>query len=299
MSSAVASSAGNVSKKRPTKRRIADQTAQARIADDILRQDQLIDVLEIAAVEAIEQGLSAGDLYRLVDQALIRTAFGSFGSSRHKPNQSQIAAQTGLTRPEVRSLLAILKSDPKECKPVRRNKVAQTHEYLANRYLKARSRAQPFTVRYEGKGHSFSNAVRIVGGDIPPAAMLKEFSRRGLAKIAPEDSKARRLVISPQFNLNDKSLRFSLAVGVNKAAKSAGDLQDRGTYLFETVCYSELAVRQFTRLLDQKVPAFFESLGAVRIYAETNPNKRLRKTTRNLRVALIYWNENTKEINSK
>jgi hypothetical protein len=299
MSSAVASSAGTMSNNRKTRRRIADQTPQARTAEDTQRQGQLLDVLEIAAVEAIDQGLSAGDLYRLIDKALIRTAFGSFGSSRFKPNQSQIAAQTGLTRPEVRAVLTQLGSDPKECKPIRRSKVAQTYDYLSNRYLKARSRAQPFTVRYEGKGNSFSNAVRAVGGDIPPAAMLKEFSRRGLAIIDRKDSRTRRLVISPRFNLNEKSLRFSLAAGVNKAAQSAGNLQDRGTYLFETVCYTELAVRQFTRLLEQKVPAFFESLGAVRIYADINPNKRSRRTARHLRVALIYWNENITAINSK
>jgi hypothetical protein len=288
-----------MSKKRPKSRQNADQTPQGRNAEDVQRQGQLVDVLEIAAVEAIEQGLSAGDLYRLVDKALIRTAFGSFRSSRHKPNQSQIAAQTGLTRPEVRALLAQLGSDPKECTPIRRNKVAQTYQYLAKRHLKAGSRAKPFTVRYEGKKHSFSNAVRVVGGDIPPAAMLKEFSRRGLATIARKDSEARRIVISPRFKLNEKSLRFSLAIGVNKATNSAGDSYDRGKYLFETVCYSDLAVHQFTRLLEQKVPAFFESLGAVRIYADTNPNKRSRRTARRLRVALIYWNESVNAINSK
>jgi hypothetical protein len=288
-----------MSEKRPKRRRNADRTPQTRNAEDIQRQGQLVDVLEIAAVEAIEQGLSAGDLYRLVDKALIRTAFGSFGSSRHKPNQSQIAAQTGLTRPEVRALLAELGSDQKECKPIRRNKVAQTYEYLAKRYLKTRSRAKPFTVKYEGKNNSFSNAVRVVGGDIPPAAMLKEFSRRGLATIARKDSKARRVVISPRFKLNEKSLRFALAIGVNRATNSAGDSHDRGTYLFETVCHSDLAVRQFTRLLEQKVPAFFESLAAARIYADTSPNKRSRRTARNLRVALIYWNERIHTINSK
>jgi hypothetical protein len=151
MGSAVGSFAGKIYKKRPSKSRIADQTLKARIAEDLLRQDQLVDVLEIAAVEAIEQGLSAGDLYRLVDKALINTAVGSFGSSRRKPNQSQIAAQTGLTRPEVRSLVAQLGSDRKEQRPIRRSKVAQTYKYLANRYLAARSRAQPFTVRYEGR----------------------------------------------------------------------------------------------------------------------------------------------------
>ena len=152
---------------------------------------------------------------------------------------------------------------------------------------------QPFSVRYEGKGHSFSNAVRAVGGDIPPAAMLKEFSRRGLVKIIKRNLKPQRLEISPEFNLNERSLEFCLAIGVNKAAKSTGESQDRGTYLFETVCYSELAVRQFARLLEEKVPAFLEALGTAHIYAKNKSSKRSKTPARHLRVAIIYWNENS------
>jgi DNA-binding phage protein len=293
MNSDANSSIEKVRRKRVLQRRVVSKAPRAPIAKDGQRQHKFVSVFEIAAIEAINQGLSAGDLYRLVDQALIRAAVGTIGNARHKPNQSQIAAQTGLTRPEVRSLVAQSKPDFKQFSPIRRNKVSQTYEYLAVHHLAKRSRAQPFTVRYEGRGRSFTNAVRAVGGDIPAAAILKEFVRRGLAQVVRRDSKPHSLVIRPRFEPSENTLGFCLADGVSKATNSEGDLHGKGTHLFETVCYSELAMRQFSRLLEQKSEAFFDSLGAVRAYADKRPNKGVRKTARRLRVALVYWNDVT------
>ena len=201
----------------------------------------------MATAEAVEFGLSAHDLYRLIDHALIGSAIRSLSTPQRKPNQSQIAAQTGLSRPEVRSLLKNNGKLTDSLQTWRWSRVAQTHRYLVRQHLPQNSRSQQVRVRYDGTLRSFINAVNAVGGDIPPAAILKEFMRRGIASIVYDKKNRKTVKLLSDFPVKSSSPALDIVAAISRAFQSKDSTLDAGPHTYRTICNSELEAQQFLR----------------------------------------------------
>lgn len=133
---------------------------------------------ELAQV-LIESGISAAEAHSMLLKGYVRAATKQAKFRNKNINRSAVAAITGLTRPQVRSLLADHVIDQgRHSGPI---------ENLVNAWLTEPSFSleggMPRPLTLTGNRTSFAALVRRFGSDIPPKAMLGELTRRNLAKI--------------------------------------------------------------------------------------------------------------------
>ena len=121
----------------------------------------------------LDAGINTQEVTRYVRQLSVAECAARQIRAGKKPSVSQIAAATGLSRPEVRQLL---KSDtrPHEAAPIfpRRTDRTLMAWRTETEFLKADGTPQPLS--YSGSSPNFSDLVQKHGGDIPPRAMLKQ-----------------------------------------------------------------------------------------------------------------------------
>ena len=182
------------------------------------------------ALFLMDQGITAAEVQLAVTDAFIQAAVTRARMKNGRVNQSGVAIMTGLSRTEVRKLLAGDRAD---------NNKHTTHG--VQRVLEGWSRDAEFCTRDGqpkrlsiGTGYgSFASLARRYSGDIPPRATLKELLRLRSIEIAGKFVK-RKL----EKDLDLKSRRYML----NKASEQL-------SYLFQMMGYPQ-ALAPVLKLFD-------------------------------------------------
>lgn len=242
--------------------------------------------IEIIAVSAINRGLGVGDISELVASAFVKVAIRLMSKRTGRPNQSQIAAATGLSRLEVRRLAANSHTANGK-RQLRRNKALQVLRHIAARKTPRSKSQSTIKLTFSSSKSEFGVAVRKVAGDVPPAAVLKELVRLGLATQVKE-GRVRYVVIHPERNAEDPSTSASqleIMSGLLRVGEAQGDAGGSRAYLQQMNVDSEKTVKLLERDIQEKSRAFFESIGADR---RTASNRRDDHKSV-FKVALVHW----------
>ncbi len=131
----------------------------------------------------MKSGMGAGELQIAVKLACINVAAES-AKLGNRLNHSRIAAATGLTRKDVRTLFALVKSGGgavgREVAKQRTTRVLQgwrtDPEYVDRN-------GHPITLIIRGPGLTFHTLVKRYGGDVTPISVLNELVRTGAVAI--------------------------------------------------------------------------------------------------------------------
>jgi hypothetical protein len=186
-----------------TRRPATGLASAQRSARAIAKLRPLIDQMSELAVGV---GLSVDDVVHLIRLSFIVAAQPSSRLRNGRPNISQLAAATGMTRPQVATTLRLIKQcrtgDSIQLRSSSRTiRVARDwHERIA----RARNESL-WTLPYSGH-RSFSEIVQRSAGDIPPRAMLQELTRLGWVR---HDAPANEVSLLLQFDGSVRDARGS------------------------------------------------------------------------------------------
>jgi DNA-binding protein Fis len=125
-------------------------------------------------------GLSVRDLYEIAKRQALIAALPAAVQLSGRPNQSLLSAMTGLTRPEIRSLLheRPLNSHALVASASSRS-IRVVREWIKIEASDSSRRRLPI----RGKTASFQHLVQRFAGDIPAVAMQKELLRLGWVRM--------------------------------------------------------------------------------------------------------------------
>ena len=132
-------------------------------------------LLEALASVLLTRGMTPRRFSDLARFAFVRAATERSRLRNGRVNQSRVAAQTGLSRADVKRLL--LHTDAQQTNRLAQAPVERVLDgWRANR-LFATSPGHPRRLRLSGGGSSFPTLVRKYGGDVPHRAVLDELRR--------------------------------------------------------------------------------------------------------------------------
>jgi len=153
-----------------------------RRASVSLNEDEMSDLVgflvELARL-LLAAGVSSDQFAKLAQLAFIRAASTGARFRNDRINQSAVAAMTGLNRTQVRALL-------KKERTRARAKKSPIDKVISAWISEAEfltSSGTPKNLRMSGARGSFSMLAKRHGGDIPPRALLRELTRRGLVTV--------------------------------------------------------------------------------------------------------------------
>ena len=129
----------------------------------------------------LQNGLGVGDLIQAAKQAYVRAAIAQGEPRGRRVNASQLSVMTGLTRKEISALVSKLMG-------VKGSRVAEIREQRVLRVLRGWSidrrfcnpKGKPRRLPIRGERRSFTELVRLYGGDVTPNSVLRELERMKL-----------------------------------------------------------------------------------------------------------------------
>ena len=148
----------------------------------------------------LRNGKAARSFYDLVKQVYVDLARAEFGIQGKKATVSRIAILTGLTRKEVKALLA----EPPRGDGGMEEEYNRAARVIAGWLRDARfsdGRGHPAPLPLEGKRNSFAALVKVYSGDIPVRAMLDELLHAG----AVQQTKDGRICLRSRGYIPQKS----------------------------------------------------------------------------------------------
>jgi hypothetical protein len=139
----------------------------------------LQELLTELAIALLPRGMTPKQFADLARLAFVRAAQEMSRLRNGKINQSRVAAQTGLSRADVKRLLESEKFDAyrSDQSPVER----VINGWRTDRQFTYR-RGRPKRLPISGSGGSFTHLARKYGGDVPHRAVLDELRRIGAIK---------------------------------------------------------------------------------------------------------------------
>ena len=153
----------------------ATTTGSRARSGDLTRQVQAI-IPKLFAV-----GLSVRDFYEIAKRQALIAALPVCSHLSGRPNQSLLSAMTGLTRPEIRSLLRERSLNSQMLVASASSRSIRVARQWLNLLAIDPSRIRlPIRAR---KGASFQDLVKNNAGDVPLAAMQKELLRLGWVRL--------------------------------------------------------------------------------------------------------------------
>jgi hypothetical protein len=155
----------------------------------------------------LRNGKAARSFYDLVKQAYVDLAREEFGIHGKKATVSRIAILTGLTRKEVKALLAqpLTRDGPME---EEYNRAARVIAGWLKDSRFSDGHGHPAPLPLEGKRVSFAALVKVYSGDIPVRAMLDELVRVG----AVQQMKNGRICLRSRGYIPQKSAPEKLSI---------------------------------------------------------------------------------------
>jgi hypothetical protein len=129
----------------------------------------------------LKYGIGYREFSDICKAAFVEVASSDFGIRDRKTNMSRVAVMTGLSRKEVRKVRdAIDGARFFSVARSRRPELVLSIWHSDSRFLDEAN--QPKRITFDGAEPNFCDLVSLVGGDIPPRAMLHELVRAGSVK---------------------------------------------------------------------------------------------------------------------
>lgn len=152
------------------------RASRRRLKLDSLRGDGALQkLLEALASVLLARGMTPRRFGELARLAFVRAAMERSRLRNGRVNQSRVAAQTGLSRADVKRLL--LQSDPLHANRLAPAPLERVLDgWRADRLFATRP-GRPRRLRVSGPGSSFASLVKKYGGDVPHRAVLDELRR--------------------------------------------------------------------------------------------------------------------------
>ena len=133
----------------------------------------------------LRYGIGYREFLEVTKTAYVDVASSDFGLRGRPTNISRVAVMTGLTRKEVKRLRDKIASGDSKIK-VKTTPLADVlHHWHAEEEF-TDSEGRPAKLPYEGKKSSFTQLVKMFGGDIPAGAMRTEMKRVGVVREGPD-----------------------------------------------------------------------------------------------------------------
>ena len=147
----------------------------------------MLRLLQPLARLLLKVGIGAGELQRLVHEAYVRAAqeMGREAGAIDRPNITQIAVQTGLSRGEVTRILESEGQDPPERDRGRQRAERVLGGWWANPDFHD-AQGSPAPLPMHGAGASFTALVNRYSGEPRAAAILKELLRVRAVRRLPD-----------------------------------------------------------------------------------------------------------------
>ena len=130
----------------------------------------------------LRNGKGARSLYDLIKQVYVQLAKEEFGIGGKKATVSRIAILTGLTRKEVKALLAQPRTGDDSTEEEYNRAAWVIAGWLKDPQF-GDGRGHPAPLPMEGKRGSFAALVKVYSGDIPVRAMLDELLHVGAVQL--------------------------------------------------------------------------------------------------------------------
>jgi hypothetical protein len=142
-------------------------------------RDSLVEFLTEFARYLLAAGVSISQFHDAAQLAFLRAAANEARFRNARVNQSAVAAMTGLTRSQVRTLLRA----PPNGALGRANRAQQlVHGWLSDPVFNT-AKGNARILQRSGRGRSFAALAKKFGGDVPPRALLAELIRQGYVKV--------------------------------------------------------------------------------------------------------------------
>lgn len=188
----------------------------------------LQDLLTELALVLLPRGMSPRRFSELARSAFVQAAAGISKLQNGRINHSRVAAQTGLTRADVKRLLErnVADSDTRGQTAVER----VIDGWRTDREFVTRP-GRPKQLPISGRRGSFASLVKKHGGDVPHRAVLHELRRMGAVREADGKVHPQRSLHLPQRNNFDflspvlPVLVDLLRISCRKSASSASSVQ--------------------------------------------------------------------------
>lgn len=150
-----------------------------KAAKSVDKDLEIVEFMTEFARFLVAGGISRKRFTRIVEYAYFQAASQQARLRNDRLNQSAVAAMTGLTRTQVRSMLKRERSAIHATSD-RIDRVIAAWSSDAEYITAAFS---PRRLRISGQSPSFATLVQKVGGDIPPRAILRELERQRLVSV--------------------------------------------------------------------------------------------------------------------
>jgi hypothetical protein len=126
----------------------------------------------------LKYGIGYREFSEICKAAFVEVASSDFGIRGRKTNMSRVAVMTGLSRKEVRKLRDLMDEGRfMYLTRSRRPELVLSIWHTDPRFINEAN--HPKRISFDGPEPSFRDLVSLVGGDIPPRAMLHELVRAG------------------------------------------------------------------------------------------------------------------------
>jgi Family of unknown function (DUF6502) len=141
-------------------------------------QNSVIEFLTEFARYLLAAGVSISQFQGAAQRAFLMAAARDAQFANAKLNQSAVAAMTGLTRAQVRSILRL----PVNAYSHRVSRVDQMVTGWLTDPVFTTAAGNARVLQRNGRGRTFAALAKKYGGDVPPRALLAELLRQGIVR---------------------------------------------------------------------------------------------------------------------
>lgn len=257
--------------------------------------------LRALARVALRHGMGVPDFVDIAKRAFVEAAHDDFSLPGRKPSDSRISVLTGLTRKEVRRLLAD-DTQPSNEEGAQHNRAARVVAGWVRDAEFHDAEGAPRALPFDGDGATFAAVVRRFSGDVPPRAVLDELLRVGA--VEREESGQIRLLSRVYIpRVGDREKLQILGTDVADLVSTIdNNLQTTGTLprFQRKVMYDNLpreAVAEFRSLSAEDAQALIERMDTWLSMRDRDVNPRVKGTGRVRAGMGIYYFEEDLEAN--
>jgi hypothetical protein len=159
------------------------RNAQAAAADEAAPRAALQDLLDALAPLLLRARITPAMVCEAVRLSFVRAAADGARMASGRVNHSRVATLTGLSRVEVRRLLA-LRRPARTPAPRQLDRAARVLEGWSRDPVFRTDGGRPRVLPLRGAAPSFEALVQRYGGDVPPRAVRTELERAGAVRVA-------------------------------------------------------------------------------------------------------------------
>ncbi|MGB5621820.1 MAG: DUF6502 family protein [Gammaproteobacteria bacterium] len=182
----------------------------------------------------IQNGVTFKEFSAMAKLAFVEVASDEYGIRGRPTNVSRTAVLTGLTRKEVKRVRDEIRDPSLNLDAASLNRPAQVLSTWNEDARFLDNEGRPRVLSMEG-ANQFRDLLRVVGGDVPPGAMLTELMRAGcVAEVSEGEYQCVSRVFNPSGIDAFQAMRFGVCLHdlaatyqFNMSAGSAGPRQRR------------------------------------------------------------------------